>query len=86
MTTPTHSNARQQLRKLIDQVNLDDDVVTITTNDRNAVLMSETHYHSLMETLYLLQSPANAQRLAKSVEDAEQGRTIEVKLNNSKHD
>ncbi|MFF7090724.1 type II toxin-antitoxin system Phd/YefM family antitoxin, partial [Streptomyces anthocyanicus] len=41
MTVLTYSNARKDFRKLIDKVNDDSDTVTITTNDRNAVLISE---------------------------------------------
>ncbi|GAB0349019.1 TPA: type II toxin-antitoxin system Phd/YefM family antitoxin [Staphylococcus pseudintermedius] len=51
-------------------------MITTTTNDRNTVLMSESHYNSLIETLYFLQSPANTQRLAKSIAEAAQGHEI----------
>ncbi len=80
MTVLTYSNARKDFRKLIDKVNDDSDTVTITTNDHNAVLMSEDDYNSIMETLYLQQSPANAKRLAQSIEEAERGNTVEVDI------
>ncbi|EIM5219102.1 type II toxin-antitoxin system Phd/YefM family antitoxin [Staphylococcus pseudintermedius] len=80
MTTLTYSNARKEFRRLIDKVNDDSDVITVTTNDRNAVLMSEDDYNSIMETLYLMQSPANAQRLMKSIEQAENGNTVKVDI------
>ncbi|EGQ0392364.1 prevent-host-death protein [Staphylococcus pseudintermedius] len=60
----------------MNQLNNDDSVITTTTNDRNTVLMSESHYNSLIETLYFLQSPANTQRLAKSIAEAAQGHEI----------
>lgn len=45
------------------------DIVTIQCFDgKNAVLMSESQYHSLMETLYLLSTPANAHHLMQSIE------------------
>ena len=43
MTVLSYSNARKDFRKLIDKVNDDSDTVTITTNERNAVLMSAKH-------------------------------------------
>lgn len=80
MTVLTYSNARKDFRKLIDKVNDDSDTVTITTNERNAVLMSEDDYNSIMETLYLQQSPANAKHLAQSMAEAERGNTVEVDI------
>lgn len=41
MTVVTYSNARKDFRNLIDKVNNDSDSVTITTNNHNAVLLSE---------------------------------------------
>ncbi|MCD8835056.1 type II toxin-antitoxin system Phd/YefM family antitoxin [Staphylococcus arlettae] len=80
MTVLTYSNARKDFRNLIDKVNDDSDTVTITTNDRNAVLMSEDDYNSIMETLYLQQSPANAKHLAQSISEAENENTVDVDI------
>ncbi|MFG0934889.1 type II toxin-antitoxin system Phd/YefM family antitoxin [Staphylococcus sp. 231237_7MaSpsaltlick] len=80
MTVLSYSNARKDFRKLIDKVNDDSDTVTITTNERNAVLMSEDDYNSIMETLYLQQSPANAKHLAQSISEAEKSNTVEVDI------
>jgi len=33
----------------------------------DAVLMGQDHYNSLMETLHLLSTPANAQALARAI-------------------
>ncbi|MCM3108835.1 type II toxin-antitoxin system Phd/YefM family antitoxin, partial [Bacillus velezensis] len=76
----SYSNARRDFRSLIDKVNDDSDSVTITTNNHNAVLLSEDDYNSIMETLYLQQSPANAKHLAQSIEDIERGNTVEVDI------
>ena len=80
MTVISYSNARKNFRKLIDKVNNDSDTVTITTNESNAVLMGEDDYNSIMETLYLQQSPANAKYLAKFIEEAERSNMIEVDI------
>jgi len=41
--------------------------VTITSKAGNAVLMSADEYAALEETAHLLRSPANAERLSKSL-------------------
>ena len=80
MIIKNYSYARQNLKALMTKVNDDSDTVTITTNDRNAVLISEDDYNSIMETLYLQQSPVNAKRLAQSMEEAERVNTVEVDI------
>jgi antitoxin YefM len=68
------SDARGNLRSVIDKVVEDADVTVITRRDApDAVVMSFDHYNSLMETVYLLSSPANAAHLAKSIEQVRGG-------------
>jgi len=69
------SDARNSLRTVIDQVVEDADVTVISRRDApDAVVMSFDHYSSLMETVHLLSSPANAAHLAKSLAQARSGR------------
>lgn len=68
------SEARNSLRAVIDQVVEDADVTVISRRDApDAVVMSFDHYSSLMETVHLLSSPANAAHLAKSIAQARAG-------------
>lgn len=68
------SDARNSLRAVIDQVVEDADVTVISRRDApDAVVMSFDHYSSLMETVHLLSSPANAAHLAKSLAQARAG-------------
>lgn len=68
------SDARNSLRAVIDQVVEDADVTVISRRDApDAVVMSFDYYSSLMETVHLLGSPANAAHLAKSVAQARTG-------------
>ena len=80
MTVKNYTYVRDNFRDMINKVNEDSDTVTITTKDHNAVLMSESDYDSIMETLYLQQSPANAKHLAQSISEAESGNTVEVDI------
>lgn len=78
MTVTNYSNARKNFKGLIDRVNDDQEAVTITTKTNNAVLISETEYNQYQETIYLLNNPANAKRLAESIEQLQQGEAIPV--------
>lgn len=70
------SDARNNLRSILDQVAEDADVTVIARFDGpHAVVMSFDHYGSLMETVHLLSSPANAAHLAKSIEQARSRRS-----------
>jgi antitoxin YefM len=70
----TASEARQRLFPLIEEVNDDQVAVEIVSKKGTAFLVSADEYRSLKETVYLLQSPKNAQRLRESVRDVRDGR------------
>lgn len=70
------SEARNALKTVIDTVVEDADVALITRRDApNAVLMSQDTYDSLMETVHLLKSPANARHLQRSLTQYRKGHT-----------
>jgi len=70
----TASEARRRLFPLIEQVNDDQDPVEILSKAGTAFLVSEQQWRSMQETVYLLRSPANAQRLMDAVADVEADR------------
>ncbi|MBD2778943.1 type II toxin-antitoxin system Phd/YefM family antitoxin [Iningainema tapete] len=60
--------------KLFSKVLETDEAVVISQPDgKNVVLISEAEYNSLLETLYLLRSPANSARLLTALERAKAG-------------
>jgi antitoxin YefM len=60
---------------VIDQVVNDADVTVIARRDApDAVVMSLDTFNSLMETVHLLRSPANAAHLARSIAQYHQGK------------
>jgi antitoxin YefM len=72
------SEAREGFKAVLDRVEADADVTVITRrNAQSAVVMSLHTYNSLMETVHLLRSPANAAHLQRSLEQAEQGELLE---------
>jgi antitoxin YefM len=69
----TASQARAQLFPLIEQVNADMKPVVITSKAGNAVLISVSEYESMIETAYLLSTPANREWLLESLAQADRG-------------
>ena len=75
------SEARNNLKKVLDQVVEDADYTIITRRDaKDAVIMSLETFNSYMETFHLLRSPANAAHLSKSIEQYKSGKIQERKL------
>jgi len=75
MRTTSYSELRQHLAATLDSV-VNDHSPVIITRDRGkpaAVLMSLDDYASYEETLHLLQSPRNAERLIEAVAALEKG-------------
>lgn len=69
MRVVNFSEARSGLKSLIDRVIADADYTVISRRDApDAVLMSLDTFNSLLETVHLLRSPANAAHLARSIE------------------
>ena len=68
------SEAKSDLKVLMDQVIADADYTVITRREApDAVLMSLDTFNSLVETLHLLKSPANAAHLGRSIEQCRKG-------------
>lgn len=76
MRVVTFSEARNNLKQVIDQVVDDVDVTVISRRDApDAVVMSLETFNSWMETVHLLKTPANAAHLAKSIGQLRDGKT-----------
>ncbi|MBZ2188784.1 type II toxin-antitoxin system prevent-host-death family antitoxin [Alcanivorax sp. JB21] len=62
------TEARNGLKSVLDGVVNDADTTIIARRDaEDAVVMSLEYYNSLMETVHLLRSPANAAHLSESI-------------------
>ena len=57
MSSVNVTNARKDLYKLVQKVNLTHEPVEITGKDSNAVLVGEEDWRSIQETLYLTSIP-----------------------------
>lgn len=75
MQAINYSAARNNLRQLIDDACNDYEEFVITTKDsKQAVLISYDEFASMKETLYLLTSQINRERLLDSVQEINEGR------------
>ncbi|WP_252312238.1 type II toxin-antitoxin system Phd/YefM family antitoxin [Sinobaca sp. H24] len=68
MTFIAYNDAQKNFDNIMDRVNEDKETIVITGENGNAVLLAESEYNGLLETLYLLQRPNNAKRLLESIE------------------
>ncbi len=81
MQAISYSEARENLKSVIDKVVADRAPIAITRQrGEGAVLISASEWASMEETLYLLQSPANAKRLLEAIAGLEAGEGEEHEL------
>lgn len=81
MQVVTFTEARNNLKTILDRVIDDADYTVITRRDaEDAVIMSLDSFNSLLETVYLLKSPANAAHLTRSIEQFRSGKVTEKGL------
>lgn len=81
MKIVTYSEARSSLKTVLDRVHDDADVTIISRRDgAGAVVMSLDHYESIMETMHLLSTPANAAHLAQSIAQHKAGQATRREL------
>ena len=73
ITTPT--DARNSFFKLLEQVVENHQVFIINRREgENVALISESDLTSLIETVYLLRSPANSRRLLDAIAESRSGK------------
>ncbi len=81
MRVINYSEARSRLKHVLDEVVVDADYTIISRrNAEDAVVMSLGQFNQLMETVYLLTSPANAAHLTKSIQQYRSGEVEEHAL------
>lgn len=81
MNVTSISKFRKNSKSYFDQVIEDKDVLLITRNDgQTVVVMTLDQYNSQAETGYLNSSPANRKHLEKSMESLREGRLEEHEL------
>ena len=75
----SYTDLRKRLAHYMDRANDDRDAILVTRQGSEPVVMlAQSEYDGLMETLHLLSSPVNAQRLTDSIAAADRGEVFEV--------
>ena len=73
MNAVNYTTLRDNMKKCFDQISEDCEPMIVTRKGENMVIMSQSSYDSLMETLYLLRDRENYDHLMKSIEQHRKG-------------
>lgn len=68
MTTLNITNLRNDIYKILEKTVKYNEVVNVTTKAGTAVIMSESDYKNLMETLYLSSMPEMEKKIKEGLE------------------
>ena len=81
MIAANYSEFRTGLKKYLDSVEDDNEILIIKRKSgKGTVLISLDEYNSIMETIHLLSSKKNADRLYESIQQMKTGKTVKPKL------
>lgn len=81
MLAANYSEFRSDLKRFLDSVEKDNETLIIKrSKGKGAVMISLDEYNSIMETLHLLSSKANADRLYESIKQIKEGKGIQKDL------
>ncbi len=81
MIVANYSEFRAQLKKYLDSVENNNETLVIKRNGgKGAVMISLEEYNSIMETLHLLRSKKNADRLYESIQQAKTRNIVRPEL------
>ncbi|MGN6589606.1 MAG: type II toxin-antitoxin system Phd/YefM family antitoxin [Sphingomicrobium sp.] len=81
MEIVNYSDARQNLKALMDRVVTDmTEIVVTRQNGESVVVVSLNEWNSINETLHLLSAPRNAERLLRAIRELDDGAAKERQL------
>ena len=81
MIAANYSEFRTELKKYLDSVEDDNETLIIKRKSgKGTVLISLDEYNSIMETIHLLSSKKNSDRLYESIQQMKTGKTVKPKL------
>jgi antitoxin YefM len=81
MIAANYSEFRTDLKKYLDSVEDNNETLIIKRKTgKGAVMISLDEYNSIMETMHLLSSKKNADRLYESMQQIKSGKTVRPEL------
>lgn len=79
MIATNYTEFRKDLKKYLDRVEEDQETLILKRGTgKGTVVISIEEYNSMMETMHLLKSKANAERLYQSIEQMEAGKSKDI--------
>lgn len=81
MLAANFTELRTGLKKFLDEVEKNNETLVIKRSaGKGTVIISLEEYNSIMETMHLLKSRKNAERLYESIQQMNEGKTVEEDL------
>ena len=81
MIAANYTEFRLKLKKFLDDVEQNNEILIIKRGTgKGAVMISLNEYNSIMETMHLLSSKANADRLYESIKQMKEGKVVRKDL------
>jgi len=81
MIAANYTEFRTSLKKLLDKVEENNETLIIKRGSgKGTVVISLDEYNSMMETVHLLSSKANSDRLYESIQQIKEGKTFRKDL------
>lgn len=81
MNVVNYSELKKDLKGYLKKVQADQDILIVhRPKGKSVVILTLDEYNSFAETKYLLSSPKNAEHLAKSIKNVEEGLIREVSM------
>lgn len=82
MLATNYTSLRDNMKEYFDKVTNDYETLIVTRkkDTENMVIMSQSTYDSLMETIYLMSNKTNYNHLMESIEQHKKGKTTIHKL------
>lgn len=85
MIAANYSELRTDLKNYLDNVEDNNETLIIKrSNGKGSVIISLAEYNSMIETMHLLGSQKNADRLHKSIKQMKSGKSVTKTLTNLK--
>jgi len=81
MIAANYTEFRTDLKKFLDEVEDNNETLIVKRGiGKGAVVISLNEYNSIIETMHLLSSRANAERLYESIQQLKEGKGIQNEL------
>lgn len=81
MIAANYTEFRTELKKYLDEVEMNHETLIIKRGvGKGAVLLSLEEYNSIIETMHLLSSKTNSERLYQSIDQMQSGKVVRNNL------